>query len=106
MIGRGSIGNPMIFSQIHEYLDDKSHVPMINDKKLMEKHLKLYEKVIDDYLIDIKLNYSHDEFKFTELKRNSIWLSKNIENSKIIRTEISKSKTLKQLKTTLNFFFK
>jgi len=72
---------------------------------LMEKHLKLYEKVIDDYLIDTKFNYTHDEFKFAELKRNSIWLTKNIERSTNFRTKISKTKTLDQLKTTLDKYF-
>lgn len=105
MIGRGSIGNPMIFSQIHDYLKNNSYVPFINNKGLMEKHLKLYENVIDDYLSDAKLNYAHDEFKFVELKRNAIWLTKNIENSKSIRTKISRTKTLTQLKTTLDSYY-
>lgn len=105
MIGRGTIGNPMIFSQINDYLKNDKYVPFINNKDLMEKHVHLYEKVIDDYLIDTKLNYAQDEFKFAELKRNSIWLTKNIENSTILRTKLSRTKTLVQLKTTLDNFF-
>jgi len=105
MIGRGSIGNPMIFSQIHDYLETNHYEPFINNKELMEKHLNLYEKVIDDYLIDVELNYDHKDFKFAELKRNSIWLTKNIENSTIIRTKLSRAKTLEHLKETLNTFF-
>ena len=105
MIGRGSIGNPMIFSQIHDYLETNHYDPFINNKDLMEKHIKLYEKVIDEYLIDFKPNYTHDEFRFAELKRNSIWLTKNIENSTIIRTKLSRAKTLEQLKATLNTYY-
>lgn len=105
MIGRGSIGKPMIFSQIHEYIKTNSYVSFINNKDLMEKHVKLYEKVIDDYLIDTKLKYTNDEFKFAELKRNFIWLTKNIENSTIIRSKLSKTKTLEQLKTALDNYF-
>jgi len=105
MIGRGSIGNPMIFSQIYEYLKNDSYKPFINNYKIMEKHVDLYEKAIDDYLINTQLNYPHEEFKFVELKRNSIWLTKNIENSTILRTKLSKIKKLEQLKTTLTNFF-
>ena len=105
MIGRGSIGNPMIFSQIHDYLETNHYVPFINNKDLMEKHINLYEKVIDEYLVDVKINYAKDEFKFAELKRNSIWLTKNIENSTIIRTKLSRVKTLEQLKATLIAYY-
>ena len=105
MVGRGSIGNPMIFSQIHDYLETNHYDPFINNKDLMEKHINLYEKVIDEYLIDLKLNYNQDEFKFAELKRNSIWLTKNIENSTIIRTKLSRAKTIEQLKATLNTYY-
>ena len=105
MIGRASIGNPMIFSQINDYLKNDKYVPFINNKDLMEKHVQMYEKIIDEYLIDTTLNYAQDEFKFAELKRNSIWLTKNIENSTILRTKLSKTKTLVQLKTTLDYFF-
>ena len=105
MIGRGTIGNPMIFSQINDYLKNDKYVPFINNKDLMEKHVQMYEKIIDDYLIDTTLNYAKDEFKFAELKRNSIWLTKNIENSTILRTKLSRTKTLVQLKTTLDNFF-
>jgi len=105
MIGRGSIGNPMIFSQILEYLKNGSYIVFKNTKSLMEKHVDLYEKAIDNYLIDTNLNYTRDEFKFAELKRNSIWLTKNIENSTTIRSKLSRTKTLEQLKAVLNNYF-
>jgi tRNA-dihydrouridine synthase B len=105
MIGRGSIGNPMIFSQIDEYFKNGSYISFNNKKDLMEKHVKIYGKAIDDYLIDTKLNYTRDEFKFAELKRNSIWLTKNIENSTTIRSKLSRTKTLEQLKAVLNNYF-
>jgi nifR3 family TIM-barrel protein len=105
MIGRGSTGNPMIFSQILQYLKNGSYKVFNNTKYLMEKHVELYEKAIDNYLIDTNLNYTHDEFKFAELKRNSIWLTKNLENSTTFRSKLSRTKTLKQLKAVLNNFF-
>ena len=65
----------------------------------------IYEDVIDEFLTNTKLPYRDDEFKLIELKRNSIWLTKEIENSTSYRIQLSKAKTLKQLRLILEKIF-
>ncbi|GAH96086.1 unnamed protein product, partial [marine sediment metagenome] len=67
-----------------------------------KEYLKIYEQFLDNFMEGIKLKYSLEQYKFTELKRNSIWLTKNIKNSTYIRRELSKTKDLKHLKIILN----
>lgn len=101
MIGRGSIGYPEIFYHINEFLTkgiEHSYEPNI---KIMKKYADLYEHYIDEFLNGISLKYPHEDFKFTELKRNTIWLTKKIENSTTIRRDLSNTKNLKQLKKVL-----
>ncbi|MFX1339423.1 MAG: tRNA dihydrouridine synthase [Promethearchaeota archaeon] len=101
MIGRGSMGYPEIFFHIYDYLSNAIEVSHQNNISLMKSYTKLYEKYIDEFLEDIKLNYSHKEFKFVELKRNAIWLTKDIKDSTSIRRDLSNAKNLKQLKNIL-----
>ncbi|MFW9866585.1 MAG: tRNA dihydrouridine synthase [Candidatus Thorarchaeota archaeon] len=105
MIGRESMGNPMIFKQIHEYLTKGIIIPFVNNAKIVKNNLKIYEDVIDELLESHSYPYGEDDIKFKELKRNSIWLTKDIKNSTKIRTILSKIKNLEQLRTTLNEIF-
>ena len=104
MIGRESMGNPKIFNHIHQYLTKNKLLHFKNDKSLMRKFLNVYEKLIDDFLSDVLAPHGNDEYKLIELKRNAIWLTKELENSTLFRTQLSKIKTLKQLKLTLDNF--
>ena len=72
----------------------------------MKNYLQTYEEILDDYLTDIKLPYTHEDYKFTELKRNAIWFTKNIENSAKVRYELSRIKDLKQFQACLLTYFK
>ncbi len=102
MIGRGAMGNPELFHQIHEYITKGINISKKNNLDLMKEYLKIYEQFLDNFMEGIKLKYSLEQYKFTELKRNSIWLTKNIKNSTYIRRELSKTKNLKHLKIILN----
>ncbi len=106
MIGRGSMGNPKIFSQIYEYITNDKETLFKNNIDLMKKFIKIYEQTLDDFLDGISFNYPRNEYKFIELKRNSIWLTKNIDNSTDIRRELSRAKNLKQLRILLQRIFK
>ncbi|MEJ2295629.1 MAG: tRNA-dihydrouridine synthase family protein [Candidatus Lokiarchaeota archaeon] len=107
MIGRASMGNPKIFTQIASFLDHEIGVPIDKSLIIMQDYLVLYEEIIDE------INYTNlysdqntiEQLKFTELRRNAIWLTKFISNSKIMRVKISKSKSLKDLKLTLQSLF-
>jgi len=101
MIGRGSIGNPKLFPQINEYLTKGIKIYTPNNIDSLQNYVKIYEQVLDDYIEDIKLNYSIEEYKFTELKRNAIWLTKNIKDSTFLRKELSVAKNLNQLRIIL-----
>lgn len=104
MIGRESMGNPRIFQHIHQYLTKSEFLHFKNDKSLMRKYLNVYEQIVDDFLIDVLAPHGNEEFKLTELKRNAIWLTKELKNSTLFRTQLSKAKTLKQLGITLENF--
>jgi len=101
MIGRGSMGYPEIFFHIHEYLSNAREIFHQNNISLMKSYTELYEKYIDEFLEGITLNYPNKEFKFAELKRNAIWLTKDIKDSTSIRRDLSNAKNLKQLKNIL-----
>jgi len=101
MIGRGSIGNPEIFSQIHEYLTKNREIAFENNVNLLKERFEFYKEIVDSFLNGINLNYSINEYKFAELKRNSIWLTKNIDKSTEMRRKISEAKNLEQLNSLL-----
>lgn len=106
MIGRGSMGNPELFRHINEFLSNGTEIPFENNKAKMKENIEVFENIMNDYLKDLTLTYSNEEFRFVELKRNAIWLTKNIENSKKIREDLSKTKSLTQLKLILEEYFK
>ena len=105
MIGRESMGNPKIFQQIHQYLIEGKLAFFKNDESIMREYLNIYENIIDDFLSNTLVPYGNEDFKLIELKRNAIWLTKEIENSTLFRTQLSKARTLKQLRMTLENFF-
>jgi tRNA-dihydrouridine synthase B len=105
MIGRESMGNPEIFSQIHEYLVNKKVILFKNDIQTMEKYFGLYEQSVNEFLDGLSHPLDNNNIKFIELKRNAIWLSKNINKSTKLRINLSKAKNLDQLKEILHNYF-
>ena len=99
MIGRGSIGNPEIFNQVDKFLKNGTEISIENDFIKWQNYIKLYEECIDDFLdANNPIEYQKEKFKFTELHRNSIWLTKNIKDSTSIRRTLSGAKNIEQLK--------
>jgi tRNA-dihydrouridine synthase B len=106
MVGRGCIGYPEIFSQINNHLNNIETEPLQNSLFKMKKEIELFDKILDGFLNDgVNLGYPKEMYKFTELYKNSIWLSKGIENSTEIRGKLSKTKSLKELKKELEIIF-
>ncbi|MFX1454719.1 MAG: tRNA dihydrouridine synthase [Promethearchaeota archaeon] len=101
MIGRESMGNPMIFHRIHEYLTNGKEVPFGNNRDILKINFKIYEDIVDEFLDNLQYPYGNEKFKFNEMKKNAIWLTKGIENSTSIRTRLSITRNLKQLKAIL-----
>ncbi|MFX0143627.1 MAG: tRNA dihydrouridine synthase [Candidatus Hodarchaeota archaeon] len=105
MIGRESMGNPEIFNQLHEYFTKGKEAPLIINFDTIKNYIQVYEECIDEYLNGVLKQVDNEEIKFIELKRNAIWLTKNIRNSAMIRYHLSHVKNLKHLKNTIHTFF-
>jgi tRNA-dihydrouridine synthase B len=101
MVGRESVGNPMIFHHIHEYFTKGEEIPFKNNGVVLKKNFNIYEEIVDEFLEGIYYAYGNIKFKFNELKRNAIWLTKGIQKSTAIRTRLSLAKNLTQLKKIL-----
>ena len=106
MIGRGSMGNPEIFYQVQEHILKSKLIDYENNLNIMKERIELYEKTIENFLKGIKLQYSLEAYTFVELKRNSIWFTRNIKTSTSLRRAISNAKNLKDLKNILNEIYK
>ena len=103
MIGRGSMGNPEIFNKIDQYLKNGVEHPVENNVKKMKEHIRLYESCVEEFLDNnYEIPYSLEKYKYKELRRNLIWLSKNIQGSTDLRIKISKTKTLEDLEQLIN----
>ena len=88
MIGRASNGNPWIFEQIIEYLENGKNIPHpdVDSVKLMIlKHLKM--------LVDYKGEYT----AIREMRKQIAWYIKGMPNAANIRNEINKIEDLKEL---------
>ncbi|KKL23999.1 hypothetical protein LCGC14_2419720, partial [marine sediment metagenome] len=80
-------------------------IPILHNLDLVEYYINIYEEIIDDFLTNLSLPNGNEKFKFNELRRNSIWLTNNVRDSTKIRTQLSKTKNLKQLKSKLRETF-
>ena len=106
MIGRGTMGNPEIFHQINRYLKEGVELVFNNNLIKMKNHIDLYEHCINNYIDEnSEFPYPIERYKFMELKRNSIWLTKNIQTSTDIRIKISKAKSLDELRDIFEQIF-
>jgi tRNA-dihydrouridine synthase B len=104
MIGRASMGNPEIFKQINQYFSKGKESKHENNFLKIRKYLKLYEECVDEFLDNtIDMPFSHEKFKLIELRRNAIWFTKNIQDSINLRTQISRVKTLEDLRELITF---
>ncbi len=82
MIARGAIGNPFIFKQIDDYLKKWSYEKE-NNLKLFFEYLELAQKH------NINLNL---------IRNHAVSFTKGMENCTLIRTKLSKSKTIEEIK--------
>jgi tRNA-dihydrouridine synthase B len=103
MIGRGAKGNPEIFDKISQYLINGVEPKNENTASKIKNHIKLYETCINEVMDNnFKIPYPYDKYKFMELRRNLIWLSKNLQGSTSLRIKISKTKTLQELEQIID----
>ncbi|MFO8017067.1 MAG: tRNA-dihydrouridine synthase family protein [Promethearchaeia archaeon] len=102
MIGRASKGDPDVFNRIETYLKNEEKVPHKNSMRILREKVKTYERIIDEFLQDTDLISEKPDFKYHELFRNAIWLTKNLPDSTQLRREISQCRTITEIKQLLN----
>lgn len=88
MVGRGSNGNPWIFKEVIEYLENGIELPkptLEERKQMILRHLKM--------LVEYKGKYT----AIREMRKQIAWYIKGIENAATIRNEINQIEDLNEL---------
>lgn len=87
MIGRGAIGNPLIFENCLKY--SKGIKPV---QKNLEMAHKLFLEFFDYYE-----KYSARE-SFTEIRQHAMWFLKGVKDSSLLKNKIAGTKTIEDIK--------
>ena len=93
MIGRASLGNPWIFKQVNEYIENDKKIDNPTPLERVEmciKHL--------NYLKDIKI----DKVAVLEIRNHVAWYLKGLKGSNEIKNEIFKTKDIDKIEQILN----
>ncbi len=91
MIGRGSMGNPLLFQQIQEY----------NATGTYQKRTK--EQQVKDFFEYLKLAQKYD-INLNHIKLHAQHFTKGIPGSSKLRAELSKIKNVKEVQETMELF--
>ena len=87
MIGRGAIGNPLIFENCLRYSKGKG---------IVEKNLEMAYNLFLEFL-DYYEKYSTRE-SFTEIRQHAMWFLKGVKNSSVLKNKISKMQSVGEIK--------
>ncbi len=95
MIGRASLGQPWIISEIIDNLNEKNVNKISNEKKLeiIKEHLKLAVKEKGEYIA------------IREMRKHICWYIKNLKESSKIRERINRIENINELVTCLEEYF-
>ena len=88
MIGRGSQGNPFIFTEINEYMEYgavKTHISHKEKLEYMRQHLELLVKLKGEYV------------GVREARKHVAWYTKGMHGGATLRAEIFKTETSQKL---------
>ena len=88
MVGRGSQGNPFIFTQINEYMECgfcKTHISHKEKLQYMKEHLELLIKLKGEYV------------GVREARKHVAWYTKGMHGGATLRAEIFKTETSEKL---------
>ena len=95
MVGRAAIGNPWIFSQIHELLKNDKIVPI--DLTLRFNTMKKYVAASVEYI---------GELNACRMMRSRLsWFVKGLPNSSRFRESITKIRTMEEAETLIDEYF-
>ena len=95
MIGRAALGNPWIFRQVKEYLENSKY----EEVDIKEKHDVIMEHF--ECLMEDKGEYTATR----EIRKHIAWYSKGIENASQIRQEINTVESASEFKRIIDNFF-
>jgi len=88
MIGRGAMGNPFIFEQINDYLDNGTY-----------KQYNFHDRL--DAFIEYMDATSNYKIRFANIKQQAIRFTKGLPGGSILRKKLSTSNDIDQLKNLL-----
>lgn len=91
MIGRGAMGDPLIFKRIKALLSEGSNMPEPTDNERIE----CFRKFLDYYKRYEKMR------SFTELRQQAMWFTKSLKGAKALRNNIMKTNSVEEI---LGFF--
>ncbi len=95
MIGRGSNGNPWIFREVLEYLENGVIVPRPTNEEKMNIVLRHLEMLVE---------YKGEYTAIREMRKQIAWYIKGMENATIIRNRINQIENLEELRQTIRAF--
>jgi len=95
MIGRAAIGNPFIFKQINYFLDTGNNLEKMT-----------FEQRLNDFSYYLKLCKKYGFVNIKAIKMQAQFFTKGFRGARIIRSEISKCKTMDEISKTLEKFSK
>ena len=95
MIGRASIGNPLIFEEIINYLEGKEQREITNTEKL---------NIIIEH-INLAVNEKGENVAIKEMRKHLAYYIKNLKNASKLRERINKIDSRTELIDCLNEYF-
>jgi tRNA-dihydrouridine synthase B len=96
MVGRGALGNPWIFNEIHHYLIDGTIIKRPSDEQIRDMMLSHLESLI-------RLKGEH--VALLEMRSHGPWYLKGIPNAGTLRKQLSQTKTKDEFISYVNQFF-
>ena len=96
MVGRASIGNPWIFKEIINYLQEKETLTVSNFEKL---------KIMLEH-IELQVKYLGENTGIKEMRKYMSYYLKNLPNATQIRQQINTIETKQELQNCIITYFK
>ena len=96
MIGRAAIGNPWIFMQIQEYLQNGKMIEISNEKRL---------KIILEH-IELQVEELGENTGIKEMRKHMTYYLKGLKDASAIRQKINTIETQKELAECITEYFK
>lgn len=96
MIGRASIGNPWIFREVQEYLQDKQITKVTNEEKL--------QMIVEH--IEWQVAYLGENTGIKEMRKHLSYYLKNLPKAASIRQKVNQIETKNELVECLTEYFK